>query len=229
MKDNKIEFKWWGPYALFTDPITKIGGEKFSYQIPTYEAVKGAVKNIYWKPTISWIIDEIRVMKPIKTFSKGIRTLNYTEGGADLFYYTYLVDVEYQVRAHFEWNEFIKSMEKDRIEQKHTEQTQRFLKRGGKFTPFLGTSECQSYIEPCVFGSGNGYYDKIKSMSFGTMFHGFDYPDDRGVPEYRKRFWNPVMREGVIKFIRPEDCDQDKIIFIKNMKQNFSLHVEEAV
>ena len=37
---------------MFTDPITKIGGEKCSYHIPTYEAVKGILKSIYWKPNI---------------------------------------------------------------------------------------------------------------------------------------------------------------------------------
>ena len=43
-KRNSIEFKVWGAYALFSDPITRIGGEKFSYQIPTYEAMKGIVE-----------------------------------------------------------------------------------------------------------------------------------------------------------------------------------------
>ena len=28
--DNIVEFKVTGKYALFTDPLTKIGGEKFS-------------------------------------------------------------------------------------------------------------------------------------------------------------------------------------------------------
>jgi CRISPR-associated protein Cas5d len=39
--DNQVEFKVYGKYALFTDPVTKIGGEKYSYQIPTYQALKG--------------------------------------------------------------------------------------------------------------------------------------------------------------------------------------------
>jgi CRISPR-associated protein Cas5d len=30
-----------GRYALFTDPLTSIGGEEFSYQVPTYDALKG--------------------------------------------------------------------------------------------------------------------------------------------------------------------------------------------
>ena len=47
---NQIEFKVYGKYALFSDPLTRIGGEKCSYQIPTYEALKGIVKAVYWNP-----------------------------------------------------------------------------------------------------------------------------------------------------------------------------------
>ena len=60
---NTIEFRVWGRYALFTDPLTKVGGEKCSYHIPTYEALKGIAKSIYWKPTFIWHIDEVRVMR----------------------------------------------------------------------------------------------------------------------------------------------------------------------
>ena len=63
--ENKVEFKVYGQYALFTDPVTKIGGEKFSYQIPTYQALKGILESAYWKPTIIWFIDRMRIMKPI--------------------------------------------------------------------------------------------------------------------------------------------------------------------
>ena len=54
---NSIEFKVWGRYALFTDPLTRIGGEKCSYHLPTYEALKGIAKSIYWKPTFVWVVD----------------------------------------------------------------------------------------------------------------------------------------------------------------------------
>ncbi|MGO4119210.1 CRISPR-associated protein Cas5, partial [Rhizobium ruizarguesonis] len=33
---NAIEFEVFGSYALFTDPLTRLGGEKLSYQVPTY-------------------------------------------------------------------------------------------------------------------------------------------------------------------------------------------------
>lgn len=69
-KKNAIEYKVYGKYALFTDPLTKTGGEKLSYQVPTYQALKGITESIYWKPTFTWVIDECRVMHPIRTESK---------------------------------------------------------------------------------------------------------------------------------------------------------------
>ena len=48
--DNIVEFMITGKFALFTDPLTKIGGEKSTYQIPTYEALKGILSSVYWKP-----------------------------------------------------------------------------------------------------------------------------------------------------------------------------------
>ena len=71
MHENRIEFEVRGDYALFSDPITRVGGEKFSYQIPTYEALKGIVQSIYWKPTLIWVVDAVRVMNPIQTEAKG--------------------------------------------------------------------------------------------------------------------------------------------------------------
>ena len=100
---NQVSFKVWGKQALFTDPITKIGGEKFGYQVPSYEAIKGILKSIYWKPTLIWHIDRIRVMKAIRMQSKSTKPLNW-DGGNSLAIYTFLQDVEYQVEAHFTWN-----------------------------------------------------------------------------------------------------------------------------
>ena len=77
---NIIEFEVTGPYALFSNPVMKVGGEKTSYHIPTYEALRGIVESIYWKPTIMWIIDAVRVMNPIQTETKGIRPIAYNGG-----------------------------------------------------------------------------------------------------------------------------------------------------
>ena len=84
---NTVEFEVYGDYALFSDPVTRVGGEKCSYHVPTYEALKGILQSVYWKPTLIWIIDAVRIMKPIQTETKAIRPISYN-GGNDLSYYT---------------------------------------------------------------------------------------------------------------------------------------------
>jgi CRISPR-associated protein Cas5d len=231
--DNIVEFKVTGRYALFTDPLTKIGGEKFSYQIPTYEGLKGVLSSVYWKPTIVWIIDKVRVMKPITTQTRSAKPLNYggiypsarnrevkkEEPFNSLAIYTYLADVEYQVQAHFEWNLHREDLAKDRNENKHYFVAKRMIERGGRRDVFLGTRECQGYVESCKFGHDDGYYDNYpREVSFGLMFHGFDYPDELGKDEFHARFWQPKMIKGFIEFVRPEKCTVRK--FVRQMKTN---------
>ena len=218
MEGNCIEFKLWGRYALFTDPLTKLGGEKFSYHIPTYEALKGVCKSIYWKPTIIWIIDDVRVMKRIRTQAKGIKTLPIGGGPHGLHIYTFLFDVEYQVRAHFEWNLCQGNLKADRLEDKHRELVEKSLRLGGRQDISLGTRDCQGYVEPCVFGDGVGELDDAGELGYGLMFHGFDYPDETGVDRYEARFWRPVMQNGVLHFTRPAECPDTLRKFIRPMK-----------
>ncbi len=213
---NCIEFRLWGRYALFTDPFTKMGGEKCSYHIPTYEALKGICKSIYWKPTIVWIIDEVRVVKRIRTQTKGTKPLEFG-GGNTLAIYTFLSEVEYQIRAHFEWNEHQPRLADDRIDGKHYAIACRMLERGGRQDIFLGTRDCQGYVEPCVYGEGNGAYDEDDEIAYGLMFHGFDYPDETGKNELTARFWRPVMRKGVIRFERPDECAENLRKLIRPM------------
>lgn len=209
---NTIEFRVWGRYALFTDPITKLGGEKCSYHIPTYEALKGIAKSIYWKPTFTWFIDKVRVMKRVQTQTKGMKPLNYSQGGNFLAIYNYLSDVEYQVQAHYEWNQHRPELEQDRNEGKHYSIARRMLEKGGRQDIFLGTRDCQGYVEPCKFGKGCGYYDDTAEIAFGLMFHSFDYPDETGKNEFGSSLWYPKMINGVVEFIRPELCLVKKVV-----------------
>lgn len=214
---SRIDFKVTGRFALFTDPLTKIGGEKCSYHIPTYEALKGVAKSIYWKPTFVWVIDKVRVMKRIRTQSKSLKPLVFS-GGNSLAIYTYLADVEYQVQAHFEWNVHRDDLAVDRDESKHWHVAKRMLEKGGRQDIFLGTRECQGYVEPCIFGDERGDYDGYGELEYGLMFHGFDYPDETGVKELHSRFWRPVMKNGVVEFIEPEACIVRK--FVREMIPN---------
>lgn len=238
-KRNTIEYMVYGDYALFSDPVTRVGGEKTSYHIPTYEALKGITESIYWKPTIRWIIDAVRVMKPIQTETKGIRPLAYN-GGNELAYYTYLKDVCYQVRAHFEFNMNHPKLEADRNEHKHHNIAKRMVQRGGRRDIFFGTRECQAFVETCVFGDGESFYDQVPGeVDYGFMYHGITYADEAVLLEEKSKmtvnFWHPSMGHevemgkdigGVIKFKTPEECTEKR--FIKEMsvrefgEKNFS-------
>ena len=77
---NTVTFRVTGRFALFSDPITRVGGEKYSYPVPTYQALKGILESCYWKPTFCWIIDRVRIVNPIRTQSKGIRHIKFNGG-----------------------------------------------------------------------------------------------------------------------------------------------------
>lgn len=223
---NIVEFEVTGDYALFSDPVMRIGGEKCSYQIPTYEALKGILHSIYWKPTIIWVVDAVRIMNPIQMEVKGMRPIKYVHGPKespnDLAYYTYLKNCRYQVRAHFEWNLNRPELAGDRNENKHHQVALKMIRKGGRRDIFLGTRECQGYVEPCVFGQGDSVYDAMPRMDFGLMYHGITYADEayddatRG--KMTARFWRPVMEKGVIHFVRPEDCPHHKPLRKMEMK-----------
>lgn len=219
---NIVEFKVYGDYALFSDPITRVGGEKCTYQIPTYEAIKGVISSVYWKPTIIWFIDKIRVMNKIQTEVKGIRPIKYN-GGNDLSYYTYLRDCCYQVQAHFEWNENRPELAHDRNENKHHNIAKRMIAKGGRRDVFLGTRECQAYVEPCIFGDGGGYYDDLERLDFSIMYHGITYADEAYSEETENcmtiNLWKPVMKRGIIEFPKPQDCFYHKKTHEMKIKQ----------
>ena len=233
---NIVEFQVFGDYALFSDPIMRVGGEKCSYQIPTYEAINGILSSVYWKPTFIWYIDKVRIINPIQTEVKGVRPIFYraTKGGPknDLAYYTYLKNCVYQVQAHFEWNENRPELACDRNENKHHEIAKRMICKGGRRDIFLGTRECQGYVEPCVFGEGAGAYDAVQELSFGLQYHGLTYADEACSQEtaglMTANFWFPVMKQGILRFPRPEDCPLHKPLREMEMKtfgqarENFS-------
>lgn len=212
---NSVEFEVCGAYALFSDPTERVGGEKCTYQVPTYEAIKGVLHSIYYKPTIIWIVDSVRVMNPIQTETKGIRPIKYFDSSNDLSYYTYLKDCRYKVRAHFVFNMNRPELSEDRNENKHHNIAKRMIERGGRRDIFLGTRECQAYVVPTIFEDEKGAYDDLPELSFGTMYHGITYADEAYSKETEGmmtvRLWRPVMKNGVIDFLPPEACIQRPI------------------
>jgi len=237
MASRTFSFALKGRRALFTDPVTRLGGEKMTYMYPTFQALKGITESIYWKPTFIWHIKRLRVLNRIQTESIGIRTILYSGNKpSDLSYYTYLRDVHYQVEVEFNWNYNRSDLAEDRDYRKHEAMFLRSLKKGGRRDIFLGTRECPGYVIPCEFGEGIGAYDDIQELSYGMQFHSFIYPDEsdniiekKGVQyaDLKANLWRPTLRCGVIDFIPSEECPYQRVISREPIKsfvpgENFS-------
>lgn len=189
--NNNFSYKVTGRYALFTSPMTVIGGEKTSLPIPTYEGIKGLTKSIYWKPSIEYVIDKVRIINPIKRFTKGVLPLSLAKGKA-LSYYSYLEDVHYEVYGHFV---FTKNSKLDNNVQKHASILKRAIQKGGRMNPFLGTSECFAYIEP-IDEPAISSYQNIE-IDYGLMYHSKNFSNNKLVGA---NFAHISLKDGTIHF-----------------------------
>lgn len=214
-RQGYVEFEVSADLALFADPITSVGGEKTTYSIPTYEALKGVTKSIYWKPTFIWIVDKARVMNPIRTETMGVKLPRINGDGQDLANYTYLVNVRYQVQAHLIWNENRPEFKQDQDINKHYGIFAKALLKGGRFPVFLGKSECCAFVDVCDFGTGTGAYDDSGTMDFGYMYHGITYPDEAYSEETNGKLTLDIapvlMKDGIIEFAPPSECKHKMI------------------
>lgn len=117
-----IRLHVWGQHACFTRPELKV--ERVSYDVMTPSAARGILEAIHWKPAISWVVDRIHVLKPIR-FQSIRRNEVEVKASASLAKQamkrgdldglgivveerrqqrasTVLVDVSYLIEAHFE-------------------------------------------------------------------------------------------------------------------------------
>ncbi len=192
--------KVYGDRALITTPESKTGGEKFTSSVPTREMLRGIVDANYFKPVLKNVVDEVRIMHSIESYTQGTRLL-FKDYGSDRSAYTYLSKVCYYVKFHFEWNEARDDLKGDRNFKKHEAITERSLKRGGRRPIFLGVSECMGYIEGLTkdeYEHDIGVYDD-KNLGFGLMFNEFIYPDKPG--GMLKAVYVPInMKNGRINY-----------------------------
>lgn len=88
-------------------------------------------------------------------------------------------------------------------------------------------------MEPCEFGSGEGFYDGYGDWQFGFEFHSFIYPDENPEHDFIAQFWRPIMHDGIIQFERPDSTQLDQRIIRRNQHvkdfiegRNFSMAEE---
>ena len=99
-----------GQYACFSRPELKV--ERVSYDIISPSAARGILEAVFWKPSIRYVIDEIRVCNPIKfenirrneVNSKASKTKEHIFTSEDRTQRAAMVlkHVKYVVTAHFE-------------------------------------------------------------------------------------------------------------------------------
>lgn len=199
-----------GNFALFTDPLSRISGEKISYSIPTYSALQGLMRHIYSDPSIEWIIDECRVLNRIRYESRGVWN-PYVRDPGDIYTYQYLRDCSYEIKAHYVFNNNYPQLKGDFKFGKHNQLLRQAIKAGGERDLCFGCRECQAYIVDGVAGT-KGYYDEFGEIDFGVMFHSYVMPTYKDPHRYAL-LWSAKMIDGVIKYPKPDECELRRQLF----------------
>jgi len=207
-----VRLHCWGELACFTRPEMKV--ERVSYDVMTPSAARAVVEAIYWKPEIRWVIDRIRVLKPIRFTSLrrnevgsriGARQVAAAmqSGRGNLAIYAdsqeerqqraalLLRDVAYVIEAHFDL------VAGEANEAKHLDQFSRRARNGQCFTrPYLGCREFAADF--AIIENAGGMPVPHESLAgirdLGWMLHDIDYLDGR-----QPRFFHATMSDGVIE------------------------------
>ena len=208
-----IRLHVWGERACFTRPEMK--SERVSYDVPPPSAARGVVEAIHWKPEITWVIDRIHVLRPIRfqsfrrnevgvkasaaLASRAMRSGNLAGIGlaADAERQqraaTILRDVAYVIEAHFE----LAPGQPLGDAAKHLATFNRRAAAGQCFhRPCLGTREFPA--EFALVPEGAALPPSIlpgeqRERELGWMLHDIDFADGR-----MSRFFRAQLRDGVL-------------------------------
>lgn len=203
-----ITLKVWGDYACFTRPEMKV--ERVSYDVMTPSAARGILEAIYWKPAITWEIDRIHVMKPVKfdnirrnevkgkiplapvksAFS-GKEAVLFKDSNDERVQRASMVlrDVEYFIEAHFNMTD--KKGPEDTVE-KHYNIAIRRMRKGQCFHhPYFG---CREFPVQFEFVEGDIPASELKGKKdLGMMLWDIDFTNDM-----TPVFFRAEMNDGLI-------------------------------
>ncbi|MFN3076473.1 MAG: type I-C CRISPR-associated protein Cas5c [Alphaproteobacteria bacterium] len=206
-----IKLRVSGPYACFTRPEMK--AERVSYDVMTPSAARGILESIHWKPAITWIIDAIHVLNPIR-----FHTLRRNEVGSKIptakvrsamkngsleglqllveedrqqRATTLLVDAAYVIEAHFELT--AKAGAEETVG-KHLDIFNRRARNGQCFhQPCLGTREFPARFE--LIEAGMPPPPAINdNRNLGFMLWDIDHAGDRASLFFRAQLDKGILR-----------------------------------
>ncbi len=202
-----ITLKVWGDYACFTRPEMKV--ERVSYDVMTPSAARGILEAIYWKPAITWVIDRIHVLTPIRfdnirrnelagklaisTIRKAMRdgvspVETFIEQDRQQRAAMVLRDVCYVVEAHFEFNG-----DEDNNAAKHKEIFERRARKGQCFhQPYLGCREFSANFE--LIEEDIPQSQLLGKQDLGWVLHDMDFENN-----LEAKFFRAEMNNGIIE------------------------------
>lgn len=196
----KVDVKLSGKFATWHTPEGQV--ERFSYPYPTMSGIEGAIRSIFWKPEIEWVIRSIGVLSPVKRYeyttnevtsalSKARRDTTPIDASKHHTqrHNNVLLDVAYKVVVSpLLVGEGVKFQP-----DKYTCQLRNRVERGMCYrTPFLGKREFKADFEPCT--GDESPIDVTETLRWWHI--GWDDSMKQRVP----RFANLQIIKGVIEF-----------------------------
>jgi CRISPR-associated protein Cas5d len=200
-----------GERACFTRPEMKV--ERVSYDVMTPSAARGVLEAVYWKPAIRWVVERIRVLRPVR-----FETLRRNEvghkipatsaeramgrGRADLALLVeddrqqrasvLLRDVAYVIEARFELT--ARAGPED-APGKHLDCFNRRARKGRCFhQPYLGCREFPAEFAPLEGEPPRPDASLLGERDLGWMLHDIDFADGM-----TPRFFRARMVDGVVE------------------------------
>ena len=211
-----VRLRVWGNYACFTRPEMKV--ERVSYDVMTPSAARGVLEAIHWKPAIRWVVERIRVLRPIRFDTIRRNELSgklplgniraamkdgkspvetFVEVDRQQRAALVLRDVEYVIEASFE---LTGKAGPDDNPAKHKEIFDRRAARGQCFQrPYLGCREFPAMFEPLGEAMPAPHASLVGERDLGWMLHDIDFAD--GMTPH---FFRPIMKDGVIEVPKPD-------------------------
>lgn len=176
---GSLTVRIWGDLACFTRPELK--AERVSYPVMTPSAARGVLESIFWKPEMSWRVEEIHVLKPIRTLSVLRNEVN-SKASVQRARTGYLADedraqrqtlalrdVDYLVRARIEVTPGVAA-----DPAKFRDQFRRRVDRGQCFIqPYLGCREFAASFGPPAGDEGPiGHNEDLGLLLFDMRYDG---------------------------------------------------------
>lgn len=175
-----IRFITYGPSACFSRPEFKI--ERVTYEVPTPNAIRGLIESIYWHPGITWHVDKIHVLNPIKFYTEMHNELDNQQRNT-----TFLYDVRYAVEAHFD----TKIDRPGKVLEKFNSR----LRDGRQYRqPYFGLRECEAFLEPINGDIPKSVYDGSGEKDLSWMVYEIDYAR-KGAPS---SYIHLSMTDGIV-------------------------------